>query len=563
MRNICFFYLFLPAVILLLAPGAKSQALQWVESSGTPGVEQAWDIAVDNNGNSYLAGYFSGDTLKFSNDTGNHYLLPCTTMNGFFGKRDANGSYLWAHGFCGGQISFIKINEQKNILYLCGTSDTVTDFDFGIGTVHLDEQGVFIAKYDTAGNFKWLMGFQDSINFNVYGFSIDRYENLYLCGNVNGIDFDPGPGVSIVSGVAWSAGYVAKYDSSGTFIFVNALDGSAFDKTASVGADSLGYCYVIGELPNPIDFDPGPGSAILTPSDYSTYIAVYDSIGNYVWAKELYCTGFEMGKEIEVAPNGNFIISGQMSIDLDIDLGPGNVWLTSSCTTGGECYYLVKYDKNGNHLWGNTFFADLDFELWDITMDQSENVFICGSFRGVADFDPGTSYLPLTASEHQGYFARYNSNGNYVWAQAVTGGTGTRIHTIELGPSSDIYLTGYFTDTCDFDKDAPLVSPVIFGNCDIFSSRYSNSLTGIASTEMENYINIYPNPVSNELIVEIKDKRIATHLVRIYDVLGNIINTYTFDVPFIRIDVSQYNNGSYLLTVDESSQFYSTLFIKL
>jgi len=87
-----------------------------------------------------------------------------------------------------------------------------------------------------------------------------------------------------------------------------------------------------------------------------------------------------------------------------------------------------------------------------IAVDASGNVFTTGSFTGTVDFDPGPGVFNLIAVGSGNIFvSKLNAAGNFVWAKQM-GGTGSGYgSSISLDATGNIYSTGAFGGTVDFD----------------------------------------------------------------------------------------------------------------
>jgi hypothetical protein len=88
------------------------------------------------------------------------------------------------------------------------------------------------------------------------------------------------------------------------------------------------------------------------------------------------------------------------------------------------------------------------------------------SFFGTSDFDPGTGIFSLTGTDAKDiFYAKYNSNGGLLWADRV-GGIGDQTGLgITADNAGNVYATGYFQGTIDFDPGAGvfnLSSPAFF-----------------------------------------------------------------------------------------------------
>lgn len=87
-----------------------------------------------------------------------------------------------------------------------------------------------------------------------------------------------------------------------------------------------------------------------------------------------------------------------------------------------------------------------------ICTDASGNVYVTGNFSGTADFDPGPGVANLTATGSSNIFVmKLDVNGALVWARAMTGNDVSRGYAIAVDGSGNVYSTGFFAGTVDFD----------------------------------------------------------------------------------------------------------------
>ncbi len=94
--------------------------------------------------------------------------------------------------------------------------------------------------------------------------------------------------------------------------------------------------------------------------------------------------------------------------------------------------------------------------------DPSGNVISAGYFTGTFDANPGAATNNLTAGSpgNSGYVSKLDSNGNYIWGFALTGGaTDTcEIYGVCSDASGNVYITGYAKGNIDFDPGAGTVN---------------------------------------------------------------------------------------------------------
>lgn len=155
--------------------------------------------------------------------------------------------------------------------------------------------------------------------------------------------------------------------------------------------------------------------------------------------------------------------------------------------------FLVKYSPNGNLNWakraGGT---NSDFPR-GISTDENGNIFLTGTFMS-ASITFGSS--TLTNSNYSKFFiAKYDSNGNALWAKGAGGSTN---YTWGLGITTDtsgnVFTTGYFQNsTISFDSYT--LTNASSGKMDIFVNKL-NGTTGIVEHNSASEILIFPNPFS-------------------------------------------------------------------
>lgn len=91
----------------------------------------------------------------------------------------------------------------------------------------------------------------------------------------------------------------------------------------------------------------------------------------------------------------------------------------------------------------------------NIKVDTAGNVFIVGTFQGLTDFDTDTSVSNLTSAGNDDIFiAKYTNNGNLIWCKRIGGAYQDVAVKMTIDTAGNIYITGYFNGTVDFNPNA-------------------------------------------------------------------------------------------------------------
>ena len=418
-------FISLAFTLLLLSSTSLAQQtaeLEWARRTGGAGIDRAMDIAVDAAGNVFSFGYYTG----------------------------------------------------------------TVDFDPGAGVSNLTSAGstdMFISKLDATGNFVWAKSIGSSAGESPMGLAIDPSGNVYITGGFYGTtDFDPGPGVFNMTSGGQSDIFIAKYDVNGDFVWAKEINGGTwYDHGYEIKVDANGNVYVVGRFyyqggPS-FDFDPGPGTFLLTAGEEDAFILKLDNDGNFIWARDF---GGGSGNEnrgysIDIDAAGNVYTTGYFEATADFDPGAGTFNLTAS---GDWDVFFSKLDINGNFVWAKslvnsapTYYTDGNYGS-KIEVDAAGNVYSSGRFNGTSDFDLGAGTFNLTSNGgFDAYLLKMDTDGNFVWAKSW-GGTGyDEAFSLSIN-TTEIFITGFYANTVDFDPGAGTLNLTSSGSNDIFVSRF-------------------------------------------------------------------------------------------
>ena len=126
----------------------------------------------------------------------------------------------------------------------------------------------------------------------------------------------------------------------------------------------------------------------------------------------------------------------------------------------------------------------------DIKVDAAGNVFIVGTFKGVADFDTDTTMSNLTSAGNDDIFiAKYTNNGNLIWCKRIGGANQDAAVKMALDSTGNIYITGYFNGTVDFNPNAGVNSLTATGGRNTFVCKLDDNGNYIWAKKFSNSYN--------------------------------------------------------------------------
>jgi len=393
-------------------------------------------------------------------------------------------NFVWANqlGGTGSDIGYSIASDASGNVYTTGYYSGTVDFDPGPGVFTLTSAGatddIFVCKLNATGNLVWAKSIGGTGNDLGLSIAVDGAGNVYTTGQFQGVvDFDPG--ISVVTFT--SAGnydiFVCKLDVSGNYVWAKCVGGTGIDYSMGIALDVTGNVYTTGSFPATVDFDPGAGVFNLVSTGFDDiFVSKLDPSGNFVWAVTMGgAGGNDRGLSIALNGNGDIHTTGQFQYTSDFDPGV-STYTISIVGGGGTDAFISKLNSSGNFVWATSVGGPNQDLGTSIKVDANSNVYTTGSFMGGADFDPGAGVYTLTCAGFTDVFiSKLNSAGNLVWAKSMGGTITDNALSIAIDGSFNVYTTGHFNSTSDFDPGPGVFNLTPGGNQDIFVSKLDAS----------------------------------------------------------------------------------------
>lgn len=490
-QNNLFLFLFILLTINYL--NAQNLNFVWAKQFGGTNTEIGLSSVVDVYGNIYTLGHFSG-TIDADPGVESFFLTSAGSSDIFLSKLNASGDFLWAKQIGGvyTDAGYSIITDEEGDIYLTGCFMGPVDFDPNEGT-HImssiiDVSDFFILKLNASGVFVWSRQSLGTRATNcIYSIALGPDGNIYTSGQFFGtVDFNPGAESFVMTSFGYSNPdiFICKFSSTGNFIWAKQLGGTSYDDVYSLKTDNQGNVHTIGHFHGTADFD--PGSSIFEMSciwGSEVFISKLSSSGNFIWAKQmgnLYDN--DWGYSLAIDSQGNVYSTGSFTGTADFDPGEGTFNLTSFSYPVGTDIFVSKLNASGNFVWarqlGGTNYGDVGYA---IALDDDNNIYSTGTFGYSADFDPGPESFYLSSNgDYDVFISKLNNSGNIVWAKQIGGPSIDYGRSLIIDPNKNLYITGYFYETVDFDPGVDLYNLISNGNADIFVVKLNQGSSEIS-----------------------------------------------------------------------------------
>ncbi len=336
-----------------------------------------------------------------------------------------------------------------------------------------------------AQGFVWAEGVGSSGDDIVMSQKTDNSGNHYFCGyfsgpsiqfgnvtlnNSNGNDFLPDL-------------YLVKYDADWNVLwaFTPENDAQAYGdiyNPIDLDIDNSGNCYVTGSFrTSSITFgnitlnNTNPGG------EYDPFIVKFNTTGAVLWAKSFGGMYRDKGRAIAVDPAGSSVFVAGWFYSDTITIG-GIAYVNTDPSLNTSDIFLVKYDANGNYMWGVTNGSDNIDRYQAMDVDAQGNIIASGTFKGQQITFGNETLTNYNRFFDDLFMVKYNSDGSFAWVTQISGDKNENLTTLYIDQNSGlIYLGGFFNSSLAFLNGVPFVGnsyPEI-GTYDGFIAKYSSN----------------------------------------------------------------------------------------
>lgn len=301
------------------------------------------------------------------------------------------------------------------------------------------------------------------------GIALDDAGNLYVTGFTNSPDFPVTPGVvqHQLEGKLFDA-FVAKISKTGALLYSTYLGGTYVDIANAIAVDGAGNAHVTGytcsyDFPTFKAWQPslngGPPGCF---SGQDAFVAKLNPTATAL----VYSTFFggsdkDEATSIAIDAQSRAVIAGYTASN---DLPTAGPALTPY--RGGRDAFVARFAASGALAYATNLGGTGDDVATSVAVGNKGDIYVTG-YTASPDLPAVNAFQPALSGIEDGFVLRFaptNSSANIGYATYFGGGDADRLHAIAIDPDGSAYVTGY-TDSLDFPTIAP-IQPSLSGTRD-------------------------------------------------------------------------------------------------
>lgn len=355
----------------------------WSTYYGGTGWDYGYSLAIDQEGNLYLA----GTTNSSSNiASGGHRNTHAGSNDAFLVKFDAAGVRQWATYYGGSGIDSgtgVAVDKQGNV-YLAGQTQSTAGIASG-GHQNTQEgtTDAFLVKFNASGVRIWAtyyggFGFEDNSSV-----ATDGEGNVYLAGRSEGYGNIASGGHQNNFGGGTFDAFLAKFNAAGVRQWATFYGGSRDDLGFSVATDGSGNVYLAGITGSENNIA-AAGHQMAYGGVEDAFLAKFNAAGARQWGTYYGGTSGEQSGQVAVDAEGNVYLAGTTVSTDNIAFGG-----FQDALRGSTDLFLARFDSAGARQWGTYYGAVPDDLALAVAAGPPGNIYVSGYTESFSNFASG------------------------------------------------------------------------------------------------------------------------------------------------------------------------------
>ncbi|MBA3682148.1 MAG: SBBP repeat-containing protein [Bacteroidetes bacterium] len=491
-------YLFLLFSFTLIYNLNFAQNFAWAKSFGSTTYDNGSAVCTDASGNVINVGSFNG-TIDFDPGPG---IANLTSTSGtddiYIVKLNSAGGFIWAKriGGTGDEVGSDVITDASGNIYTIGSFTGTVDFDPNATTANLTSAGkkdVFVSKWTSAGNYVWAKQMGGANDDWGSAIDLDASANIYATGTFSGnCDFNPSATTNTATVYGAQDAFICKWDVNGTYQWAFSMGGTQDDYGYDVTVNAAGTSvFTTGTFKGTsVDISPQCSCGTVNSLGQSDIFIVKQaaSSGGFQNSAVFGGTSYDSPGGITLDALDNVYTTGSFGSACDFDPGPLTVSLGASGSNDG---FISKLNSTLGYVFVKQFSGPSSESGSDIVLDPTGNIYVTGSFNDIVDFDPSAASYTVSCvggTNSDAYVLKLDPIGNFVYVKTWgSSNIGDYSSSIALDASANIYTTGSYWTTCDFDPDAGVFNITSAGVTDAFLHKLSCTMPTTVTSNAANF----------------------------------------------------------------------------
>ncbi len=330
-------------------------------------------------------------------------------------------------------------NESLDAMAILDDGRIVTTGSFeqnvdwnGISMVSVGEEDVYCGISQSDGTLDIAFSLGGNLQDQLSGISTFE-DKISLFGSYNiNATFDT---IELNTNLGTKGLFITQYNTLGEVQWAHSIEGNILSINGDITQDESGNIFATGYFFDTLIVQ--QDTLVAQSDEGDLFVLKWDINGQLIWSIQAGDTGIMRSTRIAVDSEGRIIIAGKFK-------GAATFGTTTIQTnTADSDLFVAQLNQDGDFIWGKKLGGVFEDDLGDITLDENDNIYLCGYFLGILSSTEGwqiqTSGINLDA-----YLIRLNPNGDLEWGHSM--GLSNDDFALSMDyQNGKLAITGYFT----------------------------------------------------------------------------------------------------------------------
>lgn len=510
----------------------SAQKIEWQQVLGGVHSEYLYDVKSTPDYGFLLAG------SSFSADSGNKSEKGQGDLDYFLWKMDESGKMEWQKVFGGSGSDYLySVGMTSEGGYILGgSSDSPVSGDkkeAGFGNMDF-----WIIKIDPQGKEEWQITLGAIGNDQLQSIEQTPDGGFIIGGSSDSSPIKDEKGKTIGNKSEETRGsydyWIIKLSAEGEVEWEKTYGGMFADQLKNIIITENGY--LVG----------GTSNSIVSSDKTAENIGMGDfwliqlkQNGEEIWQKTYGGEGDEILSNIIQTEKG-FLLTGSSNSKTSET--------KKASSTNGTDFWVIEIDKDGNHIWDNSY----DFGQWDVLVSATkseDNTYLLGGYASTETLGRKTDNKGIND-----YIAlKINHKGEILWSKTIGGKDTDQLKGLTQTRDGGYILAGNSDSKKSDDKDQASI-----GGNDFWVVKLGEKNK---QDEQRQLVEIYPNPTNQFTNIVISESYTQAS-VEVFDMVGRKLQSRELPYRTTPIDLQGYPPGVYIFKINIDNQIQDIKVIK-
>lgn len=198
-----------------------------------------------------------------------------------------------------------------------------------------------------------------------------------------------------------------------------------------------GFIHLTGETQS-TNFPVSTGAFQVSKSGGRDAVAMkFTNTGLLVWATHYGGSSTDAGEAVDVDVNGNVAFAGRTRSGF-----PTSAGAHQTTGLGGDEAFLVKLNASGNRIFATYISGGSDEDALGVAVDNAQNIVVVGNTGSSSGIATAGSFQTSRSGNDDGFIVKFDPNGNRLWGSYLGGTSQDIPRDVDVDSGNNILVTG-------------------------------------------------------------------------------------------------------------------------